>query len=701
MSQRAVRGATVRKSFRACAALLAGLTVAVACKMDGPFVPVVTSILVTPGTRTFTSLNVSQQFAATVQDQRGNPMTGWTVVWSTSNGTVALVNAAGLVTASSVGTATIRATIGTVVGQGTVTVTQVPGQLVKASGDGQSAAVSTTLALPIFAQVLDAAGTPVGGVTVGFAVTAGGGSVGTTSAVTTALGHASTTWTLGAALGTQAVTASATGLTSVVFNATALAGPADTVIKQTADGQSVPAGTAVSPRPAVLVRDQLGNPAAGVGVTFAITQGGGQLTGATQVTNASGIATVGNWIVGASGAQGLNATVTGLTGGGNPIAFAVTALAAGTPTSIVVADGNNQTGLLGYALNVAPAALVRDSSDNPVQGVTVTFQVTAGGGSVTGATATTDLLGIARVGSWTINLGANTMTASVSGIATPATFNASGVTTAFNIQLVYVPGTTPTAAQRAAFDSAAARWSRVIIGDLPDLNNFSVPANACGVPEITAQTQNIDDVLIFVMLVPIDGPGNRLGQAGWCDFVRSPTGLPIYGIMWFDTADLGTVEGDGILPDLILHEMGHVLGLGSLWTRMSLLTGAGGSDPFFTGAQARAAFDQIGGTGYTLGGKVPVENTGSPGTRDGHWRESVFSNELMTGFIGGGGNPLSVVTAAQFADLGYQVNLAASDPFAVSFLGLRALAAPAGIHLGNDIYRTPIVRVHDVRRGVP
>jgi hypothetical protein len=668
--------------------------------MEGPFVPTVTSILVTPGTRTFTSLNVSQQFAATVQDQRGNPMTGWTVVWSTSNGTVALVNAAGLVTASSVGTATIRATIGTVVGQGTVTVTQVPGQLVKASGDAQSAAVTTTLALPIFAQVLDAAGSPVPGVTVGFAVTTGGGSLGAASAVTTALGHASTTWTLGAALGTQTVTASATGLTSVVFNATALAGLPDTVIKQTADGQSVPAGTAVSPRPAVLVRDQLGNPAAGIGVTFAITQGGGQLTGATQVTNASGIATVGNWIVGASGAQGLSATVTGLTGGGNPIAFAVTALAAGTPTSIVVLDGDNQTGLLSYALNVAPAALVRDSADNPVQGVTVDFQVTAGGGSVTGATATTDLLGIARVGSWTINLGANTMTASVSGIATPATFTATGVTSAFNIQLVYVPGTTPTAAQSAAFDSAAARFSRVIVGDLSDAT-INIPAGTCGRPEITAQTLNIDDVLIFVILAPIDGPGNILGSAGHCGIVRGSNSLPYIGRMFFDTDDLALMEGVGILGDVILHEMAHVLGLGILWQTKGLLANAGVADPFFTGAQARTAFDQIGGTGYTLGGKVPVEDTGGPGTRDGHWRESVFSNELMTGFISGGSNPLSVVTAAQFADLGYQVNLAASDPFAVSFLGLRALAAPGGIHLGNDIYRAPIVRVHDVRRGVP
>ena len=37
--------------------------------------------------------------------------------------------------------------------------------------------------------------------------------------------------------------------------------------------------------------------------------------------------------------------------------------------------------------------------------------------------------------------------------------------------------------------------------------------------------------------------------------------------MSFDTADLARMEADGSLTDVILHEMGHVLGFGTLWSR--------------------------------------------------------------------------------------------------------------------------------------
>jgi len=62
---------------------------------------------------------------------------------------------------------------------------------------------------------------------------------------------------------------------------------------------------------------------------------------------------------------------------------------------------------------------------------------------------------------------------------------------------------------------------------------------------------------------------------------------------------------------------------------------------------------------------VPVENTGGPGTRDSHWRETLFRNELMSGFIAAAGNPLSRITAASLQDIGYLVNLDAAEPYAL------------------------------------
>src|SRR6185295_12404292 len=112
---------------------------------------------------------------------------------------------------------------------------------------------------------------------------------------------------------------------------------------------------------------------------------------------------------------------------------------------------------------------------------------------------------------------------------------------------------------------------------------------------------------------------------------------------------------NGTLDDVILHEMGHVLGFGGLWDDPSkdLILNAGTADPTFTGAQALIAFDNTNGGNTYVGAKIPVENTGGPGTADSHWRESVFENELMTGFISSPGNPMSLTTVESFVDLGY------------------------------------------------
>src|SRR6185503_9054120 len=143
---------------------------------------------------------------------------------------------------------------------------------------------------------------------------------------------------------------------------------------------------------------------------------------------------------------------------------------------------------------------------------------------------------------------------------------------------------------------------------------------------------------------------------------------------------------------VILHEMAHVLGFGTIWTDLNLLADASpppGTDPHFTGAQATAAFNAVGGASYMASLKVPVENTGGAGTADAHWRESVFGNELMTGFVDAGVNPLSRVSVASMADLGYMVNLAGADPYTLA-PGLRAFARGPRLHLKNDLLRLPI-----------
>jgi hypothetical protein len=208
----------------------------------------------------------------------------------------------------------------------------------------------------------------------------------------------------------------------------------------------------------------------------------------------------------------------------------------------------------------------------------------------------------------------------------------------------------------------------------------------------------IDDLLILAQGQAIDGPGTILGQAGPTRLRPASAGaaafLPAKGKMAFDTADLKQMEKDGTLKDVITHEMGHVLGIGTIWSQKGLLSGAGTSNPTFTGAAAKAEFGKLKGTGPAA---VPVENTGGAGTRDSHWRESVFRNELMTGFVGAANNPLSRMTVGSLQDLGYVVDFKAAEAY--SLPNLFALAegalAPQPATKGMMLPNIPIVLPDD------
>ena len=214
----------------------------------------------------------------------------------------------------------------------------------------------------------------------------------------------------------------------------------------------------------------------------------------------------------------------------------------------------------------------------------------------------------------------------------------------FDIDVIFTDNSL-TPSQQAVFTNAANRWEQIIIGDLPG--------------SFVTGIGFVDDVAIEASAPFIDGPGRILGSAR-PTYVRSDSLLPVAGRMEFDSADVEQLEDNGQLEQVILHEIGHVLGIGTLWPFLGLLDGAGTSNPRFRGPRATAEYNSIFDQNDD---SVPVENTGGRGTRDGHWRESVFGNELMTGFLNSGNNPLSRVTAASLADMGYQVNLAAADPY--------------------------------------
>jgi len=482
-----------------------------------------------------------------------------------------------------------------------------------------------------------------------------------------------------------------------------------TLQKTSGDLQSATIGGTLASQILVRVVDRLGAPVPGRVVTFTVTQGSGTLSVTTVTTGADGYAGT-SWTLGTNPAvpQTVSVSVAGIA---TPQFFNATAVtvAAG---SVALNAGDNQAAMAGTALPTRPSVLVKDASGNPVAGRVVTFTVTAGGGSVTGAATTTGANGVATVGSWTLGTsGPNTLTATVAGGAAvlnnPVNIGAVGCEggggAGYAITLCFT--TAMSASQRAVFKNAAARWASVITVDAED-GDAEIDAGTCGE---TSPSLNltIDDLLIFASIEDIDGPGEILGSAGWCYRRDEPTNkLPAIGLMRFDLADVTELEADNQLGLVFLHEMGHVLGIGSLWSTLGLLKSPAPDagppvDTYFSGTNGIAGFDAIGGTTYTGGQKVPVENTGGPGTANSHWRENVLKNELMTGYLNSGSNPLSAVTVRSLADLGYTVNAAAADPLFLT-LAVRADrsadgAAPRGLHLENDAYTGPRYKLD--RRG--
>ena len=261
----------------------------------------------------------------------------------------------------------------------------------------------------------------------------------------------------------------------------------------------------------------------------------------------------------------------------------------------------------------------------------------------------------------------------------------------FDIDLVFA--TDVTSAQEQAFRDAAERWMAILADT--ELADHEVDGTIdCG-GQYPQTVGTIDDLMIVAAVVEIDGPGGILGRAGPC-WVRNADGLPLFGRMEFDDADLDRQERQGRLKALILHEMGHVLGIGTLWGHHNLLRNPSSQtdsqDTHFVGPSAVAAFDAAGGAGYTGGAKVPVENTGGAGTRNSHWRASVFGNELMIGYLTDS-SPLSAITIQSLADLGYTVDPSLADGYGLPGAAAAAAMLGDGIHLGHDVLQGPIVVV--------
>ena len=311
---------------------------------------------------------------------------------------------------------------------GSFTATALPGSaatLIKVAGDSQTATRLTAVAIRPAVRVVDQYGNPVSSTSITFSVSIGGGTITGSPATSGADGIASVEWILGPNVGAQHITAVLPATAIVPFMATATLGTGARMAEYHGSNQVTQVNVAFPLGPAVRITDASGNPIEGVVPTWTQTQGSASLAGGSDASRANGVDDYTTWLPCCTrGTITVRITVAGI-----PDTVFISSIAeAGPAATIAVQAGNGQSARTSAAVPIAPAVIVRDAFNNPVQGVAVDFAVAAGGGSVSGTPATTDTNGVATVGIWTLGSaeGTNTLSATAAG-AGSVTFTATGV----------------------------------------------------------------------------------------------------------------------------------------------------------------------------------------------------------------------------------------------------------------------------------
>jgi hypothetical protein len=225
----------------------------------------------------------------------------------------------------------------------------------------------------------------------------------------------------------------------------------------------------------------------------------------------------------------------------------------------------------------------------------------------------------------------------------PGVAGKSNIQSLFNIDIIYADNSLNDE-QKTLVETAVGRWEQAVLSELPDAGE-------------------IDDLQITVIGAGVDGPGGVLAFAGPRAF-RAPQpdgkpGLPITGEITIDLVDAVASRG---FVDVVVHEIGHVMGIGTIWDQF--LVNRGSPGVAYVGDNGVEEYGRLFGTSAS---SVPVQ-----AQVEGHWDPIQLANELMNPFSAGGfelpadADPLlrfSRLTIGALEDFGFAVNYAAADTY--------------------------------------
>jgi flagellin-like hook-associated protein FlgL len=218
----------------------------------------------------------------------------------------------------------------------------------------------------------------------------------------------------------------------------------------------------------------------------------------------------------------------------------------------------------------------------------------------------------------------------------------------FSIELSFLDDNL-TEDQKNLLYAAKNRWQSIITADLSDT---------------TYAGAAVDDLLIEVQTIAVDGVNGTLAT-GSTDAYRaggSGNSTASKGTITIDSADLASMESSDTLFSVYLHELGHVLGIGTLWDTIGGPNVVTDGAFEYTGTNAVAQANQIFGTTSM---SFALEDTGAVGTIRVHPEEDIFDNEVMTGYSEAGGTPqpLSKISIGFLQDMGYSVDYDEADDY--------------------------------------